>query len=102
MIFFSASHGSSGPPAQSLLGVHRHDPSGDLLPLAAPYSWLKPSPRRRNIVFLLYGGYVIDIYDGCLSVADYLCGPVAICGASHVNCMHFTGIWTNGRVVQNS
>jgi hypothetical protein len=27
-----------------------------------------------NIVFLLYGGHIIDIYDGCLNVADYLCG----------------------------
>jgi hypothetical protein len=55
-----------------------------------------------NIVFLLYGGHVIDIYDGCLSVADYLCGPLAICGASHVNCERYARIWRNGRVVQNS
>jgi hypothetical protein len=53
-----------------------------------------------NIVFLLYGGHVIDVYDGCLGVADYLCGPLAICGASHVNCEHHARIWKNGRAVQ--
>jgi hypothetical protein len=41
-----------------------------------------------------------SIYDGCLSVADYLCRPQAICGAAHINCEHYAEIWKNGCVVK--